>query len=368
MHRGRRWTLIGLLLLGVGGVAAYGIFRTWLDAGAGRRRAAEQALQRHDLRAASAHLAQALTDQPNDIAARLLAARTARRLGEFDEAERHLEIYRRKHGAVDALELEYRLLHLQKGDLTEADKWLAACADRPRDAETPLVLEAIIEGNLAVLNHAFALGVVFEGGDEAAKARRAAGLWLEQRRGVIDQVQGLIWSSRLHFVAGDHVRAVAELRRAVELDPEHFEARRQLADTIAQEAPLETVAYYEMLRQRQPDNADLLYSLAAIRRNLGELEEARRLLDGLLAAQPDHAAGLLERGKVALDQGQLPEAEALLRRARDRQPNDAETNLALSRCLHRAGKAAEAKEYRDRFQELEAEKRRRRDEFMRKFK
>ena len=53
---------------------------------------------------------------------------------------------------------------------------------------------------------------------------------------------------------------------------------------------------------------------------MGQLEEARQLLDAMLADDPDRAPVLLERGRLALDMKQPAEAEAWLRRAVARAP------------------------------------------------
>src|SRR4051794_28439670 len=86
--RKRRWLRIGLGLVAflLFGLAAY-LFVLSLLA---RRhlRAAEQAVQRRDFAQAGAHLADYLRLKPDDTDVRLLAARTARRGGDFDGAVR----------------------------------------------------------------------------------------------------------------------------------------------------------------------------------------------------------------------------------------------------------------------------------------
>ena len=89
-----------------------------------------------------------------------------------------------------------------------------------------------------------------------------------------------------------------------------------------------------------------------MRRSLGQLPEARQLLTEMLASTPEDGSALLERGKVALDERKLAEAERWLRRAVEQAPNLPEANLALSQCLNQAGKAAEAKQFRERFDRL----------------
>src|SRR4051794_6394029 len=98
IRRKRPWLRVGLVavLLVLLGVAAYQLVLTYRA----RRhlRAAEQVEQRRDFQQASAHLADYLSLKPNDADVRLLAARTARRGGDFHGATEELEEYRQRRG------------------------------------------------------------------------------------------------------------------------------------------------------------------------------------------------------------------------------------------------------------------------------
>jgi tetratricopeptide (TPR) repeat protein len=321
--------------------------------------AAEEAMGRRDFREAGARLDRCLSAAPDDLPAQLLAAQAARRRGDLDEARRHLDAYQQGHGPEDALKRERRLVLVQQGDLTEAGRLLSSCLERPDDPETPLALEAGIEGSLKALVPAYTALKTFPGGSAAPqvkKVRQAVDLWLRLRPGRADQVEGLVWRARASAYANEPLAAREDARKALDLDPDHFQARLNLAIFLAPDAPAEAAGHLERLRRSHPDDRRVLFGLASVRRDLGQLDEAQEILDELLALDPDDVTTLLERGLVALDArpDRPEEAERWLRRAYDLDPNSAEVNLALSTCLTRAGRAAEARPYQERFQQLDA--------------
>ncbi len=177
-----------------------------------------------------------------------------------------------------------------------------------------------------------------------------------------------MWRGRLYGFANDSARARADFRKALELDPDHLDARMYLALSVAQELPEEAVAHFHRLCQQYPDNKVARFSLASTRRALGQLEEARQVLDEMLASNPNDVSVLIERGYIALDTQRVEDAERWLRRAVELAPSDARSHLALSCCLRVAGKETEAKHYQDRFQQLEAEQTSRREETIRQIK
>jgi tetratricopeptide (TPR) repeat protein len=328
-------------------------------------RAAEEALDRRDLADAGAHLEKYLAVSPHDLTARLTAARTARRRHDYDEARRHLSLFTRDNGPTEAVELELQLLWAQQGDLTEAARLLTFCEDHPDDQETPLQLEAAIEGSLVGLAEPYSAALTYGGGrweGYLARVRRGADLWLRLRTGRADQVEGRVWRAQAEVYANDLLEAKVDVGKALELDADHFGARLQMAFLLEQEAPAEAAVHLELLLARQPDNERVRFELAEVQRGLGHLDEASDLLDALLASNPDHLHALLTRGRVAMEAEppQPKEAERWLRRALALAPDDPEVNLGLADCLRMTpDRASEAADYRDRFIRLDAERARR---------
>ncbi|HEX5270783.1 MAG TPA: tetratricopeptide repeat protein [Gemmataceae bacterium] len=325
-------------------------------------RAAEEALDRRDFAAARAHLDSYLELAPHDRAVRLMAARAARRAHDFEAASHQLGELGREDAPPDGVELEVRLMHAQQGDLAEARRLLSVCEDHPDDPETPDRLEAAIEGSLPSLAEGYAVSLTYgraAGEGYATEVRRGADLWLRLRPGRADQVEGLVWRAQVEVYTNDVVSARADVRKALELDPDHFAARLQLAFLLEQDAPAEAAAHLEKLLERQPDNRRVRFELAEVRRGLGQLDRARDLLDTLLAVDPRHVGALLARGRIALEAEppRSEEAEGWFRRAFAEAPDDPDVSLALNDCLRMMpGRAAEAADFRERFQRLQAER------------
>jgi tetratricopeptide (TPR) repeat protein len=350
----RRPKLLAALVLVVGiGVGAYFILAPDADL-----KAADAAVARRDFRKAAEHLDRYLRRHPDNLDARLLAARTARRAGDFAAAVAHLEYAGQQPGPNPAVVLESRLIAAQRGDLEKIESLMAAHVDGPRSPETPLVAEAVAVGVLAVLSPVPGSGTPIGSRGDALLpvGRRAAEVWLELRTGREDRAAGLVWRGRLRQLAGDHPGGVADLRAALALEPESFDARFRLALSIAQSEPGEMAEHLAVLRRRHPNDPHVWFGLAAAYRMIGRVEDAAAILDEALAANPNDRDTLVERGNLAVDAGRAEEAERLLLRALELAPNAPETHLALSRCMQLTGRADKVKEYLDRFRQLDAER------------
>lgn len=315
------------------------------------------ALDRRDFATANDLLAKRLSEHPDDAEAQLLAARTARRGGDLARAFDLLRLYREKNEATEAYTLESDLLRVQTGNMTDADRLFAAYSTRPESPDTPFVMEAYLEGKLKVLApRADTKGDPTTVEPTAlANLRRAADLWLQLRPGRADQVQGRVWLARVRIFANDHPGGVAALREAIALGPDHFDARFQLALSLAQQSPEEAWQQLSYLHTRHPENNYVSYGLATTCRMLGRLKEARELLEGLLNG-PTEISALVELSHIDMDEGRVTDAERQLRKALEMAPNSPETNIAMSRCQQLAGRPAEAEKYRKRFEELQAER------------
>jgi tetratricopeptide (TPR) repeat protein len=326
--------LVVALLLVIG-LVAYGV--GWQAWGAYHHRQAEQALARRDLDAARRHLAKCLEVWPHSADLHFQAARTARRAGAHDDAARHLDLCRKSGGVPEAIELEKALTDTQQGG-RGYEGWLQACVvkDHP---DRELILEALASGHLKTFRLGEALGCLR--------------LWLERRP---DDVQALVWQGRVREILRSRSEAVADFARAVELDPDHAEARERLAAQLLHlHRAKEAVEHFEWLLRQRPDDPDALLGLARCRAELGEAGEALRLLEPVLRQRPDSAPALALRGKLALGDDKTDEAEAWLRKSLAIAPAERETVYTLHQCLQRAGKTAEAKAVEDRLKQVEAD-------------
>jgi predicted Zn-dependent protease len=335
----RRRSRLGLLLLG--GLALLGLgvglgqrpVRAWYHANA-----AEQAIGRYDLVTARRHLAQSLRLRPDDARAQLLAARTARRQDAYADAERLLTKYEQSHGETDAGQFEWLLLGVQQGDLADTEGRAQSLLDHGHP-DAPLIREALAKGYM-----------------NTARWARTANFLNRLLEREPDWVPALVLRGKCH----EHFRRRGDARndyeRAVELAPDCGAARLCLAETLYKLGEINgAIRHYEFLRQREPANPEVLLGLARCRFESAELDQARQLLDVLLAAQPDHVAGLVERGGLAFRLRQLAEAETDLSRAVAIAPWHREAHRVLCRCLDEQGQRDEAHRCQERLRALEAQ-------------
>jgi predicted Zn-dependent protease len=363
--RARFWTrrrAINAALVVLVGAAGWGAWERWKP---DPLREARAALDRREFQGAVDLLGPHLEKNPNDKGAFLLLAQAARRANDFNRARLLHGEYEMRFGATPELEREARFLRAQLGNATELARVFAEFVTKPGVADAPLGAEAYIEGKFRVvapLGAGRADPVTEEAALAAVEAAapdltRAIELWLGARPTTADQVQGRLWRARLDFALNKHADGVAALRDALARAPDHYEARYQLAQAVAQSNPDAAIAHFEQLQQARPTDTGLRFALATAYRSVGRAADARKLLDAMLARDPNDLSALVELGHVELDAGKPAAAEGLLKKAHDRAPNIAETNLALARCMQLAGKPDEAAKYRARYDEIEAARR-----------
>jgi tetratricopeptide (TPR) repeat protein len=334
-----RRLVAGLALLAVvaaGLVATEPHLRGWYHF-----RAARSALGRYHNPQAVRHLQACLRVWPDDAAVLLLTARAARRAGSYEEAQRCLDKYQQARGLDDALSLEQILLSAER----RVDQASEVCRryveqDHP---DTPLILEALTRGYLRQFR--------------LREARSCLTRWLQRQP---ENPQAFCLEGELHLdYERARSRAEESYRRAVELDPEHEEARLGLAISLLESrAFAEAGEHLEFLRQCQPGNLRVQVGVAECRHGLGHGAEAAQLLDRVLAQEPGYPHALALYGRIALEDQQYPEAERRLRQALDANPSDYAARHNLILCLHRSGKEVEAEQQREQLKQMEDDVRR----------
>jgi predicted Zn-dependent protease len=299
-------------------------------------RLAEQDLRRQDFEAARKHLAVCLKIWPSDMETCLLAARTARQARAYDEAAQLLRTYKKLGGVADAIDLEQVLAKAQRGELAGVEKKLLKAAEQD-SPETSLIWEALAQGYMETYRWPQALYCV-----KKLVEREPNNLWAYMERGWIRQNLNQL---------GD---AETDFRHALKLDTENVHARLSLAEVLLKATVYaEAAEHYEWLRQRDPENANVLFGLARCRRYLNQLEEARVLLDRLLESNPKDSRFLGERGKLDLVEGRLNDAESWLRKSLALDPNERQTNYDYYLCLVGLGKKEEAEQQRIKLKRVE---------------
>jgi tetratricopeptide (TPR) repeat protein len=308
-----------LVLLGLG--AGAHLWAHW------HYRQGQQALGRRDFAGAQHHFTQCLKVWPDSSAVHLLAARAARKAGAFDDTERFLRRCRELGGDDEAVTLEHLLLRVQRGRLAEVERQLAARVLQGHP-DSVLILEVLTVAYL----HTYQL----------VAAQECLRRWLELEP---DRLEAWLLRARVFERLNNATEALASYRRVVELDPDNDDARLQMAGHLANGNEVqEALAQFEYLRRNQGDTPSVLKGLACCRRALNQPEEARRLLEAVLAENPRDWRALGERGRLALQYESAAEAEKWFRQAVAVAPHESDVNYSLYQCLEQLGKHQEAAE------------------------
>jgi tetratricopeptide (TPR) repeat protein len=304
-------------------------------------RAARSAAEKYHHAEAREHLEPCLRVWPRDGAVLLLAARVARRLQEFDQAEQFLDRYRAACGDDDDLRLERVLLRAHGGEVDPVKAFCRTLVDQGHPA-APLILEALTAGFLR--NY------------RLAEASFCVDLWLERQP---DDCQALAARGFLYELDMRPQEAVATYRRVIELDPYLDQVRGRLAGNLVDlNQAAEALPHLEYLCRHHPDDPALHVDLARCQTLMGRQEDATATLDGLLARQPRFAPALRDRGVLALQGGQMPQAEAWLRQACELAPGDYPAHYQLEVCLRNGGKGEEAQKVQGRLKQIEEDNKR----------
>jgi tetratricopeptide (TPR) repeat protein len=327
-------------------VAGYHISRhVWAE---NHCRVAEEALARSlrvkgsaPLAEARTHLACCLEVWPNHSRLHFLMAQAARRAGDLDEAARHLRRAEQLGWVAEATDLERALSAVQQGDLERLEPMLADFVQREHP-ERLLILEALVQG--CRRTYQLPRGLAY------------LDAWLAAQP---DSVRALLWRGELLLLVGRSRDALADYRKALQLDPQEDEARLKVGELLlAGHQSEEALLHFTEVLARHPDQGDALLGLARCQAERGAVEASVKLLDRLLSLQPEHAGALAERGKIALDAGNPLDAEQWLRRAARGAPFEREILYNLSRCLTWNGHAREAEECLARIKRIDEDRKR----------
>ncbi len=235
-------------------------------------RAAQAAAERNDIAGEQQHLLECLKGWKTDPEIYLRAARAARRLGKFEEADRCLRQGQRFNGASAEVELERLLLNLERHN-PNLEPRIALESLRQVPENHPALPEAL-EGLSKVCLDNYLLQ------DALAAVTR----WIELQPNNVKPLLLRGWV--LEQLAYNPQPAVADYRRAVELDADNYTARLRLAEALVKtKQSAEALPELETLQKRQPANLVVLLNLALCREDLGESPEAVQLLDALLTPQ-----------------------------------------------------------------------------------
>lgn len=319
----RRLVQLGLILvvfaiLLAAGVVGWAEYHLWQ---------ARAAARLQHFAAAHDHLTEALKVWRGSSTIHLEAARAARRGGNVQLAEQHLELTQRLQGSVsDDVRLERLLLRAVNGDIGEVqtDLWRSVEEDHPAKL---LILEALVEGSMQATT--------------SNVGRAAVARLLEVQP---DNLVGLYWRGVTREQFEDDEDAVADFRHVLEVLPEHDRAREHLAELLIKTDPREALGHIELLRQGRPRDTSLLLLQAKCLKAQGKPEEAGRALDEIFAENGNHVPALVQRGLLAVQNGEAAAGEKWLRKAILLHPVNEDAHYHLYQCLlQQPGRTDEAR-------------------------
>lgn len=332
-----RRRIVLLVLAAIIGCAAFVSFYLWqIHESREELLCAQDALQRHDLEAAAASLERYLQRAPDDANAWFLAARTARRRGNFEDARRFLEKCQKLGGITEHTRLEWDLLRVQSGDLRDIDVRLRALIG-PSHPDALIVLEALAKGYFR--------------SERLAEAHRACVMWIERQP---DHPWPWLIRGRIHERSGKLDQAESDYCRAVANGPGDREARLAYGSLLLrQRKPDEAFEQFEQVLRRSHSDTDGLIGLAACRLEQGQPDSAIDLLDRFPSTSS--AKTDLLRGKAEMQRADFARAETWLRQAIQGAPEDANSLYVLIQCLLAQGKKDEADRLAERLERLRAD-------------
>lgn len=256
----------------------------------------------------------------------LQVARAARLTGDTDAAESHLNrCLRLQNGATEAVQLEFLLLRVQRGDVDEVAGVLIPAVEKGHP-EAPIILETLAKAYLIRLRYQPAYACLsrwIELYPDAARAYQWRGWTLER--------------------INKHKAATADYHRALELDPDLFPARLRVAEMLLEDnqAP-EALPHLERLYRQAPNDPLVQARLGSCRLLEGQTEEARRLMMAAVEHLPNDPSLLVHIARMHLQEGDGAEAERWLRKVLDKDPSDTEALYVLISALRLQGRIEES--------------------------
>ncbi len=142
---------------------------------------------------------------------------------------------------------------------------------------------------------------------------------------------------------GEAVAAIAQYRKALEIQPDYVKAHNNLGAALAARGRVdEALAQYQNALELQPDDANAHNNLGNVMAGRGEVDEAIAQYRQALEIQPDYVDAHDNLGLALARRGDLEEAIAQYRQALAIQPDDVKTHNNYGAALAGRRQFAEA--------------------------
>lgn len=151
---------------------------------------------------------------------------------------------------------------------------------------------------------------------------------------------------RAYVASGDWGKGVANLKRVLELNPKHEQARLMIAQLMSysdQPSILkEAQDRLQALLEDTPESPDALHTLALTELKLGDVNDAIQLLDRAMKGAPQELIIAVTLAQAKLQQQDAKGAEVVLKKACENLPKSANPVIVLGRFYLSQKRAAEA--------------------------
>ncbi|HEV3144770.1 MAG TPA: tetratricopeptide repeat protein [Gemmataceae bacterium] len=264
----------------------------------------------------------------------LWSARTARWQYDFPNAEKYLQESRRLGAPTEDVQLEWLLLRAMRGEIDDLAPglWKTVESGHP---QSPQILETMAK--------------VYQLRIQYAQALECLDAWVEREP---RSARALEWRGWTHERLEHVDAAMSDYQKALDLAPEETSTRARLAALcVNNNKAAEALENFQILRRSDPARRDYQIGIARCQIALGESEEARRLLEQVLAEEPDNPDAIRAMAQLEQLAGQFREAETLCRKLVQRDPLDVGANYTLYLSL--AGQGDRTKEAEEQLQRYE---------------
>jgi tetratricopeptide (TPR) repeat protein len=329
------------LAAGLVAVSLVGAYLGWTAVRAEHRfQAALEAEQRGDFPTARDLLGECLMEAPTSGRFLFHAARAARRDGDFAPAGKLLTLARKSGWLGEAIDWELALLRAQSGNFEAVEAKLRVAVEAaPDHPDADLICEVLVPEYMARFRMAEAYHLLIP--------------WIERRP---SDLRLRLWMFEVARRMLLPQLAIDSARAAVAIAPDSADARAKCGEILIENhQPVEAREHFEWLLARRPHDPAARFGLAKCLRELGDDPGAVRELTVLLRDHPDRPAYLAERGYVDLQAGRPADARDWLRKAAEADPSNTDLLYNYALCLERCGQPDEAKRWRDRHAQAEAD-------------
>lgn len=227
--------------------------------------------------------------EPDDLEARITLANLLARRGEVIEALDNMEVIVRAGGNPNFTALANGFDTLDHGQHMQLQTRLnALSAEFPKDNQLIICRALLLETMGRTREALAALEPVFDTDP--------------------GQLQAIVLEVKLRQDLGQTDDLYSRIEGVLEQEPENSRLRMQYARLLTRNDLGEAQRQFEILLSESPSNPDLLFSMALIHRENGELDQAREMLLRLLVLRQREDEAYYYLGKTAEEQDQQQQA------------------------------------------------------------